>query len=144
MMDRKAANAYFGLQGSYCDLCSFSKQQCHLPEIIEDGFYIDRNIESIRAIFDEQSDEQGVVARKRDDYVSRAGLTQCPIDLTDVTSFQVLHGLLRTFDFVMKLIYHLCAESLDWKEGASNIYLRFHKEAKSEIQESILLKPESN
>ena len=97
MMDRKAANAYFGLQGSYCDLSSFSKQQCHLPEIIEDGFYIDRNIESIRAIFDELSDEQGVVARKRDDYVSRAGVTQCPIASTDVTSFQVLHGLLRTF-----------------------------------------------
>ena len=140
MMDRKAANAYLGLQGSYCDLCSFSKQQCHLPEIIEDGFYIDRNIESIRAIFDELSDEQGVVARKRDDYVSRAGVTQRPIASTDVTSFQVLHGLLRTFDFVMKLIYHLRAEVLDWKEGASNIYLRFLKEAKSEIQESILTK----
>ena len=40
MMDRKAANAYLGLQGSYCDPCSFSKQQCHLPEIIEDGFTI--------------------------------------------------------------------------------------------------------
>ena len=40
----------------------------------------------------------------------------------------------------MKLIYHLRAEVLDWKEGASKIYLRFLKEAKSEIQESILTK----
>ena len=40
----------------------------------------------------------------------------------------------------MKLIYHLLAEVLDWKEGASNIYLRFPKEAKYEIQESILTK----
>ena len=77
-MDRKEANAYLSLQGSYCDLCSFSKQQCHLSEIIDDGFYIKRNIESIRAIFDELSDEQGVVARKRDDYVSRAVLHNAP------------------------------------------------------------------
>ena len=63
-MDWKAANAYLGLQGLYCEFCSFSKQQCHLPEIIEDGFYIDRNIDSIRAIFDELSDEQRVVARR--------------------------------------------------------------------------------
>ena len=44
-------------------------------------YYIDRNIESISAIFD----EQGVVARKRDDYVSRAGVTQRPIASTDGT-----------------------------------------------------------
>ena len=88
---------------------------------------------SIRVIFDELSDEIEVVAIKRDDYVSRASVTQRPIDSTDVTSFQVLHELLRTFNFVMKLVYHLCAEVLDWKEGASNFYLIFLKEARSEI-----------
>ena len=93
VMDRKAANAYLGLPGSYCDLCIFFlNSNAIYPKYrfyIDDGFYIDRNIESIRAIFDELSDEQGVVARKRDDYVSRAGVTQRHIASTDVTSFRV-------------------------------------------------------
>ena len=40
MMDRKAENAYLGLQGSYCDLLDFSKQQCHLlgPKMVIDIF----------------------------------------------------------------------------------------------------------
>ena len=41
-MDRKAANAHLELYGSYCDICSYFKQQCQISEKIEEGFNIDR------------------------------------------------------------------------------------------------------
>ena len=65
---------------------------------------------------------------------------QRPIVSTDVISFQLLHGQLRTFECIMKLVYYLHAEVLDLKEGASNVILRFIKEAKSDIQQAILSK----
>lgn len=136
MMDEKTANSYLGLHGSYCGLCSFSKQHFHYPEIVEEVFYIDRSIESINAIFEELSNEQATVARSRD-YDSRTGVTQCSISSISIISFQILHGILRTLDFVINLDYHPQAEVLDWRKGASIIYLHFLKNTKSEIEQNI-------
>lgn len=133
MIDRKASNLYLDLGGAYCDLCSLSKEECRDLEDIQQGFIIDRSIESINEIFSANSDDSGVI-RKHGDYHQRAGLTQEPIASESVTIVQVLHGLLRSFDFFTKIIYHLKAEVLDRSESKTSIYTKFIKEAKSEIQ----------
>ena len=127
MIDRKASNI-FRPRGAYCDLCSLSKEECRDLENIQQGFTIDRTIDSINEIFSTNSDDSGVIIRKHGDYHQRAGLTHEPNPSESVTMVQVLHGILRSFDFFTK------GEVIDWSESKSSIYTCFIKEANSEIQ----------
>ena len=94
MMDMKAANLYLGLGGAYCDLCDYSRDACHDPNIVEEGFEITRNVNDLQALFDEIGQEDGSVTKSRYDYDTRKGLTAKPIPNHEDTSVQVLHALL--------------------------------------------------
>ena len=134
MMDLKAAHLYLGLGGSFSDVCEFSKSECHDPDIVKQGFNITRNITDTQALFDSLSGESGTVKKSKDDYHTRKGLTTKPIAQHDVTSIQVLHALLRSFDHFMKIIVHLRAGVLNWSEAVEDEAL---KRAKKQIQEEI-------
>ena len=51
IFDRKAADLYLGLGGAYCDLCTFSKDQCIDVDLITAGFNINREIETLHKSF---------------------------------------------------------------------------------------------
>merc|ERR1712096_14367 len=103
MMDIKAANLYLGLGGAYCDLCDHSRADCHDPDVVRDGFEITRNVTDLHSLFEEVTDDDGVIIKHREDYDTRKGLTTKPIPNHEVISVQVLHALLRTFDHFMKI-----------------------------------------
>ena len=42
-LDRKAANIWTGLGGSYCDMCPLSKEECNDIDVIKIGIPISRN-----------------------------------------------------------------------------------------------------
>ena len=134
IMDLKAANLYLGLGGAYCDLCNHSRADCHDPDVVRDGFEITRNVADLKSLFAEVTDDDDVIIKHRDDYATRKGLTTKPIPNHEVTSVQVLHAMLRTFDHYMKIAVHLRAEVFEWTESDSSHYHRFLVAAKQEIQ----------
>ena len=65
-------------------------------------------------------------------------LLQKPLPTNSVLSVQVLHALLHNFDHFMKTAaVHLKAHVFDWTESPSSHNMRFLKQAKEEIQNSI-------
>ena len=138
MMDMKAAHLYLGLGGAYCDLCTCSKEQCLDVERIEGGFTINRNVEDLLNLFDNHLGlEDGTVMKSKGDYDIRAGQTARAIPTNETQSVQVLHALLRSFDFVMKVIVHILAGVYDWSESKSSHNNRFLVAAKGQLQQEI-------
>ena len=98
-MDQKASNLLLGIGGAYCDLCSVSKSGCHCIAIVESGFIITRDINSIQEIFEDLYDpDVDAIKELPDDYDVRAGQTHKPIPEVEVHPVQVLHALLRCFE----------------------------------------------
>ena len=137
MMDRKAANLFTGLGGSYCDLCKYSKGECLDKNLVEEGFQITRDIEEINSIFEELVQDDGIVRKSKDDYAIQQGVTTKPIATRSVISQQVLHALLRCFDHYMKTGVHLKAVVYDWSESPSSINKGFLNKAKKDLQDRI-------
>ena len=138
MMDMKAAHLYLRQEGAYCDLCTCSKDQCSDLERIEVGFMINRNVQDMINIFSDIGLDDGSVKKIKDDYDSRAGQTGEPIPTNEVQSVQVLHALLRCFDFVMKIIIHLKANVYEWSEAKTSHYYQFLTGEKAQLQQDLL------
>ena len=64
------------------------------------------------------ADEEGIVKRARGDYGDRKGLTQEPLVDENLNHVSPLHCLMRTFSFVLNLLYHLRAEIFLWTESS--------------------------
>ena len=129
---------YLGLGGAYCDLCHLSKNLCTTREQIENGFTITRDVADLHHIFDELVQEDGVILKRTGEYDTRASVTAKPIATNSVLSVQVLHALLHSFDHFMKTAaVHLKAHVFDWTESPSSHNMRFLKQVKEEIQNSI-------
>ena len=74
MLDRKAADIFTGLGGSYCDPCDFSKDQClQKDDIIESGFEIIRDINTLKQIFDELVNKDGSIEKCVGELVNEDG-----------------------------------------------------------------------
>ena len=138
MMDMKAAHLYLGLGGAYCDLCTCSKEQCTDAERIEGGFTINRTVSDLITIFQDLVSNDGNVHKSKGDYETRTGLTNEPIPTNETQSVQVLHGLLRSFDFVMKICVHISAGVYDWSESKTSHTNKFLVSAKERLQKKIL------
>ena len=136
-LDRKAANYLFALWGAYCDLCKHSKQECSNVELVESGFLITRDLESITRVFDELQQDDGTIRRLPNDYNIREGVVGRPIATNQACSVQVLHGLMRTFDFYMKVAVHIKAEVFQWSESPTSRYRQFLAAAKSTLQDKL-------
>ena len=137
MMDMKASHLYLGLGGCYCDLCTCSKEQCIDVERITGGFTINRTVSDLQNIFNDIGLEDGTVEKSKGDYETRAGLTAQPIPTNETLSVQVLHALLRSFDFVMKICVHILAGVFDWSESKLSLNNRFLVTAKERLQQEI-------
>ena len=120
MMDRKAADLYLGTGGGYCDLCTLTKEACHCIDIVKNYVNIDREITNLHDIFERLVQDDGTILKERGDYAVRQGLTNKPVATIQAPTVQVLHALLRTFDFFMKIVVHTKAGVFDWSEGVSH------------------------
>ena len=95
MADGKMVTTLLQLGGAYCTMCTKSQAQCHSREIIEEGFVIDRSVESLNDLALSLTDEDtGEVVRKRGDYDVRQGVIDKPISKSDITkNIPVCHSL---------------------------------------------------
>ena len=88
----------------------------HQKKRIEVGFNINQEIEDLHNLFSELDQEDMSVFKARGDYEIRVGLTVKHIPTNENKSVQILHVLLRTFDFIiMKVIAHTMGAGIyDW------------------------------
>ena len=133
MYDRKASDTYLGCTGAYCDLCIHSKSDCIERVKSAQFFMINRDLETMNSIFDTLVTEDGEISKRKDDYSTRQGQIDKPIPEHDnaVTTMQVLHGLLRSFDHLMKMVVHVVAGVFSWSEdkaSRSHVFLKKRKE----------------
>ena len=139
MLNMKAVHMYLGLGGCYCNICDPTKTQCLDKECTEAGFQILGNIDELHSFFSEVVQQDGEVAKAKNDYEARKGVTSRPIPTKDVKSVQVLHALLRCFDHFMKILIHVNVGVFDWSESTSSNNVLFSIRVKSELQERIQL-----
>ena len=89
MMDRKASDSYLGITGAYCDLCTYSKQQCRNQELVNEHFHITRNIDDMQKIFQDLQ-QDGSIPSRANDYSVRQGQKHQPVqEHKNVISCQV-------------------------------------------------------
>ena len=48
MVDGKMVTSLLQLEGAYCTMCTRDLLSCHKPDVINNGFVIDRTVESVR------------------------------------------------------------------------------------------------
>ena len=142
MYDRKASDSFMGLTGAYCDLCTYFKSECVNRVVTRDFFQINRNLDSMNNIFESLS-EDGTIVRKPNDYAVRQGQIEKPIpeDNEALMTMQVLHGMLRSFDHLMKLIVHVEAGIFDWSEEKSSNNIAFLKKKNHNYRILFLKRP---
>ena len=140
MLDRKAADAVSALGGAYCDLCFLSIEEAHNPANIDD-LAVTRTLESTKQICSALGlDEDGeILKKKKGDYGVRAGVMREPVIAHEIESTQSLHLLMRSFDFIIKLIIHEIAEIRHWSEEVSMQDAQFVKQAKRNLQDHLKL-----
>ena len=147
MIDAKMRSLVTGLGGAYCLLCNVSESvaygQAHegcLPVNVEDFFQITRTVEETKADYNRLLKEDGTLDTKTS-YEDRKGVTQQPL-IEDNSAFSIspLHCLMRCFDFVKILLYHLRAETFMWTQSQVKLgrMYRFLKDAEEEVKSTVL------
>ena len=106
MADGKMVTTLLQLGGAYCTMCTKDQKECHKVDVIENGFVIDRSIESIRELALSLTDpDTGDVVRKKADYQKRQGICDQPITESDLTkNIPVCHAKIRSFEFIVELL----------------------------------------
>ena len=147
MVDGKMRAMVTGLMGAYCLLCTVDKKTaCGISEEaqnavqLESFFHINRSPEETKADYDRLVDENGRLKRLRGDYADRKGVTQEPLADENMNSVSPLHSLMRSFDFVKSLLYHLRSETFQWTESTLQLgrSAPFFTKAKDEVRERVL------
>ena len=151
MIDGKMRGLVTGLGGAYCLLCTVEKDVAcgrngtNLPVDIEQVcFTINRSVEEARADYERLVKPDGTVTKTS--YLDRKGLTQEPmVEETSIFSVSPLHCLMRSFDFVKLLIYHLRSETFMWTESPIKLGQGYsdYQTAKKDIKAALSV-PEIN
>ncbi len=106
-IDGKMISSLLQLKGAYCTMCSWSFEQCHDINNVEEGnFKITRNPEDLHFLALILEDEAGKVQRSQNDYHVRQGVTGEPI-VTDTNVCQVIpimHLKIHAFNWLMELL----------------------------------------
>ncbi len=76
MFDWKAANLYLGLRGTYCDLCTLSKDECADVGIVKAGFIINWEVDTLVTLFEDLQQEDGTILKRRNDYDVQQAVTK--------------------------------------------------------------------
>ena len=74
-LDGKAGKLFSGLGGSYCDMCTVSKEDAKVVENIRNGFPINRNIDDAHSIYEMlvevDDDNTSYIRKSKNDYEIR-------------------------------------------------------------------------
>ena len=116
MFDGKMHAALQGTGGAFCQLCKFSKVNCHCPEYVVNGFPVDRSIEEMHNIFNDLTESGAVpVPRRQGDYDVRTGVTAEPITHRELnTSLPTTHAWTCISTWFLNLLYHIVAQDKTW------------------------------
>ena len=119
MFDGKMHASLQGTGGAFCQMCMFSKSNCHDIEYVVNGFPVDRTIDNMHTIFSHLSNGgESPVTKKEDDYDTRAGVTAKPITHRELnTSISVTHAWLCFCTWFLNILYHIVANDKTWGFG---------------------------
>ena len=112
-LEGKAIVVASGLGGCYCTSCKVSEADAKLPERIQQGFTIDRNIDELHSLYMvlAESTSSGEIEPVPGDYRARTGLTNQPLTIQDVTkNIPITHAYLRSLSYFETLIYQINAD----------------------------------
>ena len=115
MIDGKMRSLITGRGGAYCQLCNVLKEvacghvltKSSLKIQVRNMFNINRTMADTKAIYYIVK-SGGTVMTSTGDYDSLTGVSQKLLTTDDsILSVSPLHPIMRTFDFVKQLAYHL-------------------------------------
>lgn len=130
MADGKMVTSLLKLGGAFCTMCTHSQSDCHNLQIIQEGFVIDRSIESITDLAVSLADQDtGEVIRARGDYTTRQGICGKPITESDLTkNIPVCHSKIRTTEWIVELLIRYLSHKKWWTPTNA---VRYTKEEKT-------------
>ena len=139
MFDGKMYAALQGTGGAFCQMCTFTKENCHCKEHVLNGFPVDRNIQDMHRIFSMLTGDGAEPINKRpDDYGTRAGITAEPITHRPLNAgISVIHAWLYCCTWFLHILYHLVANDKTWGFG-NKALPRYQKlmKAKKKVQDT--------
>ena len=127
MFDGKMHAALQGTLGAFCQMCNYSKANCHNIEYVQNGFPIDRHIEDMHIIFGIFSTGDGGVVKAPGINGLRLGVTSEPITHRDLkSSLSPTHGWINGAKWFLNIFYHLAVNDKKWGFG-NNATARYEK-----------------
>ena len=129
MADGKMVTSLMRLGGAYCTMCTGSQEECHHLEVVAQGFFINRSIETITELAISLADEDtGEVVRARGDYRKRQGVCGMPITESDLTkNIPVCHSKIRTTEWIIELLVRHLSHKKWWTATNSVKYTKEEK-----------------
>ena len=87
-------NTLLNLGGAYCTMCAKSQSECEDKDVIQAGFVIERDLETMKDIANALTEpDTGVITRKKGDYSTRQGICGAPLTESDLTKWEELKEL---------------------------------------------------
>ena len=110
-------------------MCTGSQEECHHLEVVAQGFFINRSIETISELAISLADEDtGEVVRARGDYSKRQGVCGMPITESDLTkNIPVCHSKIRTTELIIELLVRHLSHKKWWTATNSVKYTKEEK-----------------
>ncbi|KAI6653932.1 hypothetical protein LOD99_3108 [Oopsacas minuta] len=116
-LDGKMAKIISGAGGACCQFCTATFKQIHDPDIVKDGFPINRSITDLKVLFDEVNEEE-FLSLSSD---NRFNVTHRPISDLEIIPSSPLHAYLRCFGWFLHLISHLHAGVFKWSPTSKRV-----------------------
>ncbi|KAI6653775.1 hypothetical protein LOD99_3279 [Oopsacas minuta] len=106
-----------GAGGACPQFCTATFKQIHDPDIVKDGFPINRSITDLKVLFDEVNEEE-FLSLSSD---NRFNVTHRPISDLEIIPSSPLHAYLRCFGWFLHLISHLHAGVFKWSPTSKRV-----------------------
>ena len=137
MADGKMVTTLLRLGGAYCSMCVKSQVECHDLHVVQEGFLIERSIQSLTDLALSLTDKDtGEVMKSRGDYATRQGICDKPITTSDVTkNIPVCHSKIRTTEWLVELLVRYKSHQ-KWWTATNNV--KYCKEEKEDYSRSRL------
>ena len=131
MADGKMVTTLLRLGGAYCSMCVKSQVECHDLLVVQEGFLIDRSIESLTDLALSLTDKDtGEVIKSRGDYATRQGICDKPITTSDLTkNIPVCHSKIRTTEWLVELLVRYKSHQ-KWSTATNRV--KYSKEEKED------------
>ena len=121
LIDGKMRSLLSGRGGAFCVLCSCTREDARSPDL---QFSIDISGDQIQEIWRKLT--SGELIKRPHDQSIRMGVTQEPlIAFEQISMLSPLHGGMRFFETVLRLIYYLHAGVFKWSEDKNVLGSKF-------------------